>query len=92
MLIHDLSSIALSASDLSSFDIAAVAVSDAIEAAGDEGLASAWDGISDEFHAWWEAPVDSLEEAMAIEELRINIDTYLGILQQRLTADVAQGG
>ncbi|MCH7706440.1 MAG: hypothetical protein IIB33_05270 [Chloroflexi bacterium] len=88
LLIHDLSNIALTVNDISAFDIAAVAVSDAIEEIGDTRLASAWDGISDEFHAWWDAPLDSLEEATAAEELRINMDTYLGILQQRLTAGV----
>ncbi len=88
LLLHDLSNIALTVSEVSAFDIAAVAVGDAIEEAGDDDLASAWDGISDEFHAWWEAPLGSLEEATAAEELRINIDTYLGILQQRLTASV----
>lgn len=88
LLIHDLSNIALMVSDIPAFDIASVAVSDAIEEVGDNGLANAWDGISDEFHAWWDAPLDSIEEAVAAEELRINIDTYLGILQQRLTASV----
>lgn len=88
LLVHDLSNIALMVSDVPAFDIASVAVSDAIEEIGDSGLANAWDGISDEFHAWWDAPLDSLEEAIAAEELRINIDTYLGILQQRLVASV----
>jgi hypothetical protein len=67
-------------------------VDDAIQALPDDSLASAWGRVSPAYHDFLDAPVGSQEEFDAFEAWRIAVDTFLGILQQRLTADVGQGG
>ena len=92
LLIHDLSSIAFTVSDRAAFDIAAVAVEDAIQSFQDGSLATAWGRVSPAYHDFLDASLGSQDEFDAFETWRIAVDTFLGILQQRLTADVGQGG
>ena len=88
LLVHDLSSIAFTVTDIAPFDIAAVAVGNAIDETGDEDLANAWDQVSPAYHDFLDVPVGSQEELATFQDWRTAIDTYLGILQQRLTASV----
>ena len=88
LLVHDLSSIAFTVTDIAAFDIATVAVGNAIDETGDQDLADAWDRVPPTYHAFLDAPIGSQEELDTFEDWRTAIDTFLGILQQRLTAGV----
>jgi hypothetical protein len=85
---HNLSGIVFTVTDLVPFDIAAVAVGNAIDETGDEDLANAWNQVSPAYHDFLDAPVGSQEEFATFQDWRTTIANYLAILQERLTASL----